>query len=39
MAAWFDEHGYEADIAALRALYPPLKDFRTFVAEAAWLEA
>lgn len=38
MAAWFDEHGYEADIAALRTLYPPLKDFRAFVAHATWLK-
>ena len=37
MAAWFDEHGYDADIAALRAVYPPLKDMRTFVAQAEWL--
>ena len=37
MAAWFDEHGYEADIAALRAEWPALKDMRTFVAEAEWL--
>jgi len=39
MAAWFDEHGYSVDIAALRALYPPLKDFRAFAAEAEWLDA
>jgi hypothetical protein len=38
MQGWIDEDGFRADIPALRALYPPLKDFRTFVAEAAWLE-
>lgn len=38
MQNWFDEDGYHADIPALRALYPPLKDFRTFVAEATWLD-
>lgn len=38
MAAWFDEHGYSADIAALRALYPQLNDVRTFVAQADWLQ-
>ena len=38
MAAWFDEHGYDADIAALRAIYPPLKDVRTFVTSADWLQ-
>ena len=37
MAGWFDEHGYHADIAALRAIYPPLKDLRRFVSEAQWL--
>ena len=39
MAAWFDDHGYEADIAALRAIYPPLADLRAFVARAEWLTA
>lgn len=38
MAAWFDDHGYYADIAALRAVYPQLKEMRAFVAEAEWLE-
>jgi uncharacterized protein YbjT (DUF2867 family) len=37
MAAWFDESGYAADIPAVRAIYPPLKNMRTFVAEAEWL--
>jgi hypothetical protein len=25
MFAWFNQSGYQADIAALRQLYPPLK--------------
>ena len=37
MATWFDNYGYKADIAALRAAYPALKDFRTFISEADWL--
>ncbi len=39
MAQWFDDHGYEADIPALRAIYPPLKNLRAFVAQAEWLWA
>lgn len=38
MAAWFDEHGYEADIAGLREIHPPLKDLRAFVAQAPWFD-
>lgn len=37
MAAWFDAHSFNADIPALREIYPPLKELRTFVAEAGWL--
>ena len=37
MAAWFDEVGYDVDIAGVRAAYPGLRDFGTFVAEAEWL--
>jgi uncharacterized protein YbjT (DUF2867 family) len=37
MAAWFDTHSFNADIPALRDIYPPLKELRTFVAEAGWL--
>ena len=37
MAAWFDEVGYAVDIPSLRAIYRPLKDMRTFVAQAQWL--
>jgi uncharacterized protein YbjT (DUF2867 family) len=38
MAEWFDEVGYQVDIAEVRAMYPRLKDFATFVAGAVWLE-
>jgi hypothetical protein len=38
MQTWFDEDGYRSDIPALRALYPPLKDLRAFVAHAEWLD-
>ncbi len=38
MAAWFDEVGYDVDIAAVRAVYPGLRDFAEFVVEAAWLQ-
>jgi uncharacterized protein YbjT (DUF2867 family) len=37
MTAWFETDGYRADIPALRALHPPLKDFQTYVDEADWL--
>jgi len=37
MASWFDTHGFSADIAALRAIYPPLTEFRSYVATAEWL--
>ena len=37
MAAWFDEVGFDVDIAAVRAVYPALWDFRGFVAQAEWL--
>jgi uncharacterized protein YbjT (DUF2867 family) len=39
MQGWLDEDGFRADIEGLRALYPPLKDFRTYVADAEWLDA
>ena len=39
MQQWFDEDGYRADMPGLRALYPPLKDLRAFVAQAEWLKA
>jgi uncharacterized protein YbjT (DUF2867 family) len=31
MFAWFNEHGYEADIAALRRLHPELMTFEQFL--------
>ncbi len=37
MAAWFDEVGYDVDIAGVRAVYLGLRDFAEFVAEAGWL--
>ena len=37
MTSWFETDGYCADIPALRALYPPLKDFQTYVDGADWL--
>lgn len=34
MVQWFNEHGYEADIASLRQLYPPLKTLDRWLHEA-----
>jgi len=34
MFAWFNETGYSANIAALRELYPPLQDFRAWLAQS-----
>jgi hypothetical protein len=31
MFEWFQEHGYRADIPALRAEHPGLKDFATYL--------
>jgi uncharacterized protein YbjT (DUF2867 family) len=36
MCEWFIEHGYEADIAELRRLYPPLKNFDTWLKGVTW---
>ena len=36
MFRWFDERGYQADIAALRALYPELTSFRTWLRATGW---
>jgi uncharacterized protein YbjT (DUF2867 family) len=36
MCEWFVDHGYEADIAELRRLYPPLKDFATWLKGVTW---
>lgn len=39
MAEWFDQVGYQVDIAEVRAMWPAVKDFAGFVAGAEWLEA
>ncbi len=36
MLQWFIDHGYEADITALRELYPPLQDFRAWLRAVGW---
>lgn len=36
MMEWFNEHGYKADIRALRRLYPPLRTFEVFLRETNW---
>jgi uncharacterized protein YbjT (DUF2867 family) len=35
MMAWFNEHGYTADIPALRRLHPELKTFETWLRTTA----
>jgi uncharacterized protein YbjT (DUF2867 family) len=37
MSIWFDDVGYDVDIAAVRAVYPGLLDFPAFVAQVDWL--
>ncbi len=36
MLQWFVDYGYEADISALRALYPPLHDFDAWLPTVPW---
>jgi uncharacterized protein YbjT (DUF2867 family) len=36
MCEWFVAHGYEADMPALRRLYPPLKDFDAWLKGVKW---
>ncbi len=36
MIKWFNEHGYQADIDALRKLHPGLKNLETWAAEAGF---
>ena len=36
MCEWFISHGYEADVAELRRLYPPLKDLDAWLAGVTW---
>ena len=36
MIKWFNEHGYQADIDALRKIHPDLKNLETWAAEASF---
>jgi hypothetical protein len=36
MIDWFNERGYEADIPAVRARYPALMTFETWLHQAGW---
>jgi uncharacterized protein YbjT (DUF2867 family) len=36
MLRWFNEHGFQANIPALRALYPQLTDFDTWLHATGW---
>ena len=36
MMRWFEDVGYEADVAALRAISPGLEDFDTYLQRAGW---
>ncbi len=38
MFRWFNEHGYEADIPALREIYPPLATFAEWLRETGYGE-
>lgn|SRR5690606_9093354 len=39
MMEWFNQHGYQADIPALRRIYPPLRTFESFLRELNWTPA
>ncbi len=39
MWRWFDEHGYESDISALRAVYPQLQTLETWLRKTGWENA
>ncbi len=39
MYEWFNEKGYRADIPALRALYPKLMTFETWLRKSGWAKA
>lgn len=39
MYEWFNENGYRADIPALRALYPKLTTFETWLRKSGWAKA
>ena len=36
MIEWFNAHGYEADIPALRKLHPGLRSFEAWIGETGW---
>lgn len=36
MYRWFESHGYKADIAALRRIYPPLATIESFLRTQPW---
>lgn len=39
MFEWFNEHGYRANISALRALYPQLTNFEAWLRRTGWRKA
>jgi hypothetical protein len=39
MYRWFQDVGYEVDIASLRVEYPRLHNFETFLRESSWIRA
>lgn len=39
MLEWFDREGYQADIPALRALYPLLHTFEAWLRKSGWAQA
>jgi uncharacterized protein YbjT (DUF2867 family) len=39
MFQWFNDEGYQADIPALRRLYPPLKTLETWLRQTGWENA
>jgi uncharacterized protein YbjT (DUF2867 family) len=38
MVRWFNEKGYQADLPALRAIYPQLQTFDTWVRSTGWAQ-
>lgn len=38
MVRWFNEKGYQADLPALRAIYPDLQSFETWVRRTGWAQ-
>jgi hypothetical protein len=37
MLRWFEDVGYDADVAALRAIRPELTNFDAYLQRAGWL--